>query len=399
MKLLAVVMYACLPVGIAGAQAKIVPADDIKAAEEKDVQGWAPFLGVTSTLSLTSNSNVVGQVDGFSTLFGLGVSGGADYVDGRHLMRSTLSISESFARTPVIDEFVKTNDVVKLEGLYNYFLTKDLGLFGRLSISTSAFPADDVRGVETSWVEKNTVDPTMPIPLNQMKFRQRLADTFSPFTLSESVGGFADPVGKEWLSLTFRLGAGGRHTFASDVLLIDDDEATPEIELQRLRDVHQLGAEAFAGAAGKSKDGRASYKAGLSILMPFVNNDPDDRSFSALTRIGLEGQLTFNMYSWMSLVYSLNITRDPQLFAKGDELVQVQNTLLLTFQFMLVKKPEKKPAPTKEQLELEAAKKRAEEAEQRAQEAERKLQEQSPAPAPEATPAPAPAPTPTTTPP
>lgn len=405
--------------GQAFAQAKIVPVDGIKTAEATDVEGWAPFLSLNSTISLTSNANVVGQVDGFSTLFGLGVTGGADYVKNRHLWRNSLSIAEGFARTPVIDEFLKTNDVVRLESIYNYFVTGNLGLFARLKLETSMFPSDDVRAEPTSWVEKNQVDPTMPIPLNQMRSRQRLSDGFNPFTIQESAGGFADPIRKDWLNLSFRAGIGGRHTFAESVLLMDDDASTPEIELQRLRDVHQLGFEAFGGAAGKTKDGRASYRAGLSLLLPFVNNDPDDRSAAQLARIGFEGQLTFNVYSWMGLVYSLNVTRDPQLFAAGDAKIQVQNTLLLTFNFTLVKKPEKPKGPTPEQLELEAAKKRAEEAERRALEAEQRLQQQAtppaepapteptppePAPSPELMPAPgAPprpdAPSPTVTPP
>lgn len=391
-----------LMTGLAHAQAQIVPSTDgIKTAEKTDVNGWNPFLSVTSTLNLTSNSNVVGQVDGFSTLFGLGVTGGADYVHDRHLLRSTLAITESFARTPVIDEFLKTNDVVKLESLYNYFLTKNLGLYGRLSLSTSLFAAEDVRGEPTTWVEK--VTGGTPIPLKVDGFRQELAGSLNPFTINESAGGFAEPFRKEWLNLSFRLGIGGRHTFADGVLLIDDDKATAEVELLRLTDVHQLGAEAFAGAIGKTKDGRANYRVGLSALLPFVNNDGDDRSAASLTRIGFEGQLQFNVYSWMSLVYSLNITRDPQLFPKDNELVQVQNNLLLTFQFTLVKKKEKDKEPTAEQLELEAAKKRADEAEQRALEAEKKLQEQgttTPAPtdappaAPVPTAPPGPAPTP-----
>lgn len=404
MRTLASLLILGLASSHAYAQAQIVPVDGIKTAEKTDVEGWAPFLSLTSTISLTSNSNVVGQVDGFSTLFGLGVTGGADYVDGRHLLRNSLSINESFARTPIIDEFLKTNDVVRLESIYNYFLTKDFGLFGRLKLETSLFPAEDVRAEPTTWVVKNPADPTMPMPLGVNRSRQRLADSFNPFTFNESAGVFADPIRKKWLNLSFRAGLGGRHTFAESVLLIDDDKATPEIELQRLRDVHQLGFEAFAGATGKTKDERTSYRAGLSMLVPFVNNDPDNRSSTSLTRLGFEGQLTFNMYSWLGLMYSLNITRDPQLFAKGDEKLQVQNTLLLTFNFTVVKKPEKSKEPTPEQLELEAAKKRAEEAELRAKEAEEKLlqqQQQTPTPpatdAPPAEPAPTPAPEPTPT--
>ena len=382
--------------GVAWGQAKIVPKDKIETAGDKDVEEWNPFLGVNASIALTSNQSVVGQVDGFSTLFGLGLSGGADYVKGPHLLRSTLSLNENFARTPVIDELVKTNDVIKLEGVYNYFVTKHLGAFGRASISTSLFPADDVRGVETSWVEKNP--DGAPIPLEQNARRQRLADPFSPFSIEESAGVFADPLRKERLSLSLRFGLGGRHTFADGVLLVDDDKATAPVELTRLNNVHQFGVEAFAGAVGKTKDERAKYRAGLAILLPFVNNDDDDRSATALTRVGFEGELTFNVYKWMGLVYNLNVTRDPQIFSKGDEKVQVQNNLLLSFQFTVVKKKEPPKKKTDDELKLEEAERRAAEAEQRAAEAEAKLKAQEPTPAPDGTDAPAPAPTPTPTP-
>jgi hypothetical protein len=405
-QLVVVALVTTFGASAAHAQAKteIVPADGIKGAEKTDVVGqWNPFLSVTATVSAVQNSSVVGQVDGNSALFGVGVTGGADYVNGKHLLRSSLSLNESFARTPVVDALIKTNDVVKAESIYNYFAAKNYGLFGRLSASASAFPATDVRGVRTSWVEKNTDDPTMNIPLNQNKFRQRLAGSFAPLNVNESLGVFVDPLHADLLSLSIRAGLGGRHTLADGVLLIDDDKATPEVELLRLTDVHQLGAEGFAGASGKSKDGRANYKAGLTVLFPFVNNDKDNRSAGALTRVGFEGQLTFNMYSWMSLVYSVNVTRDPQLFPKGNEQIQVQNTVLLTFQFSLVKKREAPKAKSPEQLELEAAQKRADEAEQRAKDAEEKLKQTAPPPppdtqmpAPGAPPAPDPTPAPTT---
>jgi hypothetical protein len=382
----AVVVVCMSSGGLAHAQAQVVPVQ-LKTAEATDVQGWAPFLNLTSTISLTSNSSVVGQVDGFSTLFGIGVTGGTDYVDGRHLLRSTLSINESFARTPVVDEFIKTNDVFKLEGLYNYFVTNDFGGYGRLGLQTSIFPADDVRGLPTTWIEK--VPGGTPIVRNADAFRQRLADSLQPLTLNEAVGGFAEPIHQDNFQLSVRLGIGGRHTLADGVLLIDDDKATPEIELLRLADVHQLGLEAFGGATGKLEGGKASYRLGLSLLWPLVNNDGNDRGALGLTRLALESSLAFNVYSWMALVYNLAITRDPQLFPAGDEKVQIQNTVLLTFQLAIVKKKEKPPEPTKEQKELQEARDRAAAAEKRAQEAEQKLKDaqQPPEPAP---PAPAP---------
>jgi hypothetical protein len=384
--------------GIAGAQAQVVPGGEIAGGGKDDVSKWNPSLAGTATVSLVSNSNVVGQVDGFSTLVGLGVVGGLDYVKDRHVLRNTLSISESLARTPVIDEFVKTNDVVQLEGLYNYFITKNLGAFGRLAITTSAFPADDVRGVPTSWVEKPRGGGT-PIPLEQNALRQRLASSFEPFTINESVGGFAEPVRRDKLALSLRLGVGGRHTFAEDVLLIDDDDATPEVELLGLANVHQFGLEGFAGALGKFDGGKISYKVGLSVLYPAINNDEFDRSAGSLTRVGFESAITFNAYEWMSVVYSLAVTRDPQLFPEGEELTQVQNNLLLTFKYAFVKKKEAAKEPTDEEKALAEANQRADDAQRRVQELEQKLKDAEAACAakpcePSTTPTPAPAPAP-----
>lgn len=381
------------------AQPQLLPKDEtLKAAEDNAPQGWNPTLAGTATVNVVSNSNVVGQVNGLSTLFGIGLAGGADYTHGPHVVHNTLSIAESFARTPVVDEFVKTSDLVQLEGLYNYFFTKDLGAFARLALQSALFSATDVRGTPTTWVEKVPGGTGKQLAMDA--FRQRLAGPLAPFTVNESAGVFANPTRNEKFSLSVRAGLGGRHTFASGVLLIDDDKTTPEIELLRLSNVHQLGAEAFAGATGKLQGGKVAYKAGVSVLAPFVNNDKFNRSVGSLTRVGFEGNLTFNIFDWMSLVYSLSVVRDAQLFPEGNELTQVQNNLLLTFKYTFVKKKEiEKPTPEKE---LSDAKARADAAESKAAELKRQLDACGPNCPPVATPAPAtPAlatPTPSTTP-
>ena len=108
-----------------------VPEDEIKLNEAEAALSTGRIdgtLGLTASFSLASNQNVVGQVDGFSTLVGLGLVGGLDYLRGRYEMRNTLKLNESFARTPVVPEFLKTNDVVDVENLHNYFLISCLCL-------------------------------------------------------------------------------------------------------------------------------------------------------------------------------------------------------------------------------------------------------------------------------
>lgn len=346
---------------LASAQAQLVPKEDsLAGAKDEDVEGWNKSLAGTATLNLVSNSSVVGQVDGTSMLLGLGIAGAADYVHERSVFRSTLAITESVARTPVLDEFIKTNDVVQLEGIYNYFLTKKVGLYGRLAATSSLFAATDVRAEPTTWIVKGEVDP-----LKVGAQRLRLSDPGKPLTLNESVGAFIDPKRSEKFSLSLRLGLGGRETIAKDVLVIDDNKDTPEVELVRLSNVYQLGLEAFGGISGKLEEGKLTYRTGLSVLVPAVNNDADNRSAGDLTRIGLEGNVTVNVFEWMSLVYNLTVTRDPQLFAKGQELTQVQNNLLLTFKYAFVEKKKKKKEPTAAEKELAETKARAEAAETR----------------------------------
>jgi len=399
MKYVGLLLFAVLAAGsgTAHGQAQIVPTDVPKGAEKTDVEGWAPFLGLTSTLTVVDNSSVVGQADGFSTIVGLGVLAGADWVRERHLFRFSAAVNEGFARTPVLPQFVKNNDVFKLDGLYNYFVTDNLGGYGRLNITTALTKTDDIRATPTNWSVYNA-DGMTTTPLLQGGTRQPLSDAFKPFTFNGSAGGFAEPIRGKELDLSVRAGLGGRLTFADGVLVNKDvNMMTNQVDLIRLSNVYQLGLELFTGAVGKLQDGKASYKAGFSLLLPAVNNDKYNRSATSLTRIGIEAGLSFNVFSWMALNYSLNIVKDPQLFQAGKEVTQVQNTLLATFQFTLVKKREKAKEPTKEELELKAAKDKADGLQKELDEIKKKLDSQNPTPPTTDPNAPSSGPTPTPT--
>ena len=125
----------------AHAQTEILPDEDLEGAGDADVKGWNPSLAVTGSLNLVDNTHVVGQVEGTSMLFGAGANGGADYVNGPSLLRIELTIGESFAKTPVIDRFIKTSDEVAIASTYSYFLTDTMGAFGRAKVSAPIFSA------------------------------------------------------------------------------------------------------------------------------------------------------------------------------------------------------------------------------------------------------------------
>ncbi len=366
--------------GAAHAQAEIVPEEQITGTEDADIDGWNPSLAVSGTLNLVSNTNVVGQVEGLSMLMGLGLAGGADYINGKSVIRNELKISESFARTPVIKRFIKTDDKVSVASTYNYFLSDFLGGFGRLKAETSIFSATAITANPENYAIAGA--GTNPTTRNVTSDDLQVAAAFKPFTFTESIGAFADPIRTKPLHLSLRGGLGGRHTIASGVLVENDDSLTADvIELQELTNVHQAGIELFAGLTGKAKEDRVSYSAGASVLVPFINNDDFDRSAFELTRIGFEASATVAVFDWMGLVYKGSIAVDPQLFPKGGELTQYQTSLLLTFNYTLIdrekgiKALKKEAAEKAAKEEKEAAEKRAVEAEERAKELERQLEE------------------------
>ena len=357
----------CLFAGDVLAQTKIVPQGDIEGATDKDVVGWNPSLSVNGSVNLVDNSNVVGQVEGTSALFGAGVSGGADYVRGPMMWRNQLSITEGFAKTPVVDDFVKTNDELALESMYNYFFVSKLGVFGRVKLTTTLFPARKVTADPATYtlLSAEPGGASRSVTSDDLE----VASAFDPVSLNYSAGAFAQPLGRDELTVDVRAGVGGRHTFASGVFVQNDDSATPDIELQELATVHQAGIEVFAGLTGKAQKDRLKYSAGVSLLYPVINNDDFDRSAGKLLRLALEATATVAIFDWMGVVYKGSIVRDPQLFPDGEELTQIQNSILLTFQYTLIDR-KKGLAELKKKAAEEQAKKAQEDAERRAKEAE-----------------------------
>lgn len=350
--------------------AEYVPEEEqAKSGAEEGVDG---MLSLSANINLASNKDVVGQPDGFSTLFGLGVTAGLDYIHDRHELRNTIKITESFARTPALEQFVKNSDSLELESLYNYFLASWTGAYGQLRFEAPMFTTNQVTQEPTDYVVQNNDDSTSTFE-NISQFE--LSGPFQPTSLFQSVGWFAEPIRKDEFHLSGRFGFGGRETFADGVIAIDDDPNTEDVvEAQELETVLQGGLEAFLGAKGTINEGRISYNAGLTGLLPLLNNDPQDRSATELFRVGVTAGLTFNAFDWLSADYNLKVLRDPQLIDK----TQVHNSFLITFKYALIERgkgsQEKRPPTLEEQLDK--AREKEDEAEEEVQELEQKLEEQ-----------------------
>lgn len=345
------------------------PIKDLKKPE-----GLAYGVTLAANLNVASNKSVVGQIEGNSVLFGASALGNISYLRGPHEWMNTGSLAETWSRTPAIDTFVKSNDVLNVESLYNYFLRDWTGPFLRANIQSAILRTQRITPTQTTYVNADT-------GALSTASRFRLSDSFQPFTLNESLGWFFQPFRSDVFNAYSRVGFGGRHTWADGARAITDEKDTRGVAYTVLKDVHQAGAELFGGLDGKAVEGRLLYNLGVSALFPFANNDDQNRSIAKLTKIGVMAAAGMKVTSWLSVNYQLKVVRDVQLIDK----IQVQNALLLSLTYT-----KSSPTPDKPKSESELAKERIaaletalQSAEERAAAAEQKLNALPPEPAPQ----------------
>jgi len=294
-------------------------------------QGWDATLSIGANANVSSNDSVIGQPDGSSWTLGFNVKGGLQYINGGHESRNFLNATETFTRTPVVPEFVRTSDLLELESIYYYHFARVqwLGPFARLKLSTSLFKGEDVQPDARDYLVTN-IDGSQTI-INATRFQ--LTDPFFPFSLRESLGMFARPLDRSWLKIEFRAGLGAREVFADSQFAVKDNADTPVLEIVELESFTQAGAEVVAEATGQLAGDRVTYGAGAEVLTPFYDSVSDsDQSATDLTNIDLYAKLSFKLVSWASIDYQYKATKQPALLDK----FQVQHNLLLTIGYTLL---------------------------------------------------------------
>lgn len=299
--------------------------DDVKVdEEEKKDDGVDWMLNAGATLSFSDNRSVVGQTDGSTFTLGFKLDSAVDYRDGDHELRNTLNVAAGLTRTPVIDDFIKSNDILAYEAIYLYHIVDWFGPYVQGAAETAMFRGTDIRAGDTTYLVARP-DGTVDAPL--VANRLTLTDPFHPFKLKESAGLFVQPYAEDFFTVELRLGAGGRETLAADQLAVTDDEDTDEVEVTELQDVFQFGAESVLQIWGDLYDKKLFYKASAEVMMPFVNNDDQERPVDELTNLAFKAGLSLKAVEWATVDYEFKAIREPQLI----EEFQLQNNLLLTF--------------------------------------------------------------------
>ncbi|MET0287774.1 MAG: hypothetical protein ABW352_25015 [Polyangiales bacterium] len=315
---------------------------DTPLRDIKKPQGLSYGITLSANVNVASNKSVVGQIEGNSVLFGASALGSINYLRDRHEWLNTGSLAETWSRTPAIDTFVKSNDVLNVDSLYNYFLREWTGPFLRAAVQSAILRTQRITSGQTTYVNSETGALSSASRFN-------LSDSFQPFTLNESTGWFFQPIRSDVLNAYGRIGLGGRHTWADGARAITDEDDERGVVYTVLKDVHQAGAELFGGIDGKAVQGSLLYNLGISALFPFANNDDQDRSIAKLTKIGVQAAAGMKVTSWLSVNYQLKVIRDIQLV----DAIQVQNALLLSISYTA-----SSATPDKPKTDAELAKER-----------------------------------------
>lgn len=310
---------------------EILP-DQIDAGEVSEESGWKYRLSLGANINFGSSSNVIGAADGSTWTVGAILDSGAFLEEGNHEWRNTLLLSETFSRTPVVDEFVKSADSLEIESLYLFHVPSAVwfGPFARLTIDTAIFPGRDVRGSDTTYVSTFLDGTTETVTATSLE----LTDPFQPLALSESVGFFLEPIKTDELTYEFLAGFGAQELFASGQLTVADDDTTPEVEVTELDDHNLAGLAAVTSLYGSFDEGRLTYDLGGEALIPFINDLPanDTRSAVDIANIQFFAGLSFQMVEWASVDYRFQAERQPLLL---DEW-QLQHALLLSFSYTFI---------------------------------------------------------------
>jgi hypothetical protein len=315
----------CVGPAFAAEDPKLLPKQTDLVKEEK-AKGWDPGLLLGLSLSLSSNSGFVGQPDGHAFTGGLNLLGTLDLIDGAIDWRNTLKVNEVYTRTPAIDDFVKTVDLLALESAFYYHLASRFGPFASFKLETSLLEGRDVRASAIDF----SVDGRV---IAEDATSVRLTAPFEPLHLREALGLFLSPFATKALHLDLRTGFGAAQTFAEGARRRADDAATADvIELTALEDVVQAGWVLGLDAKGELEEGRVVYALTAEVMMPLINDDPAGRDVVDLTNLDFGAKLGFKLFAWASLDYELKVLRLPQLVDDW----QIQSNLLLTLSYALV---------------------------------------------------------------
>lgn len=316
-----------VPTDAAAAPSTKGKTDAVLDAEEDGgrPEGWSPGIDLRTTFNFAHSQGVVGQQDGFSIALGVALDASLEWNHGMHEWRNDLGVALGATRVPALGELEKTEDELEFESLYLLHALEIFGPFARFTLSSPMLPNSEITPEAVTYSVQN-LDGSNTTYVGR---RLALTDAFQPLMLRQGLGAFVQPLDDEHAEIELKAGVGAEQTIASG-FAIQDDSATPEVEVKELETTYALGAELLANVWGFiDEKKRVSYEAGVDVLVPFKTSDlpaGDDRSLVELTQVVGDLGLNVKIFDWAGFGYKLSVQREPQLV----DAWQVTNSLMLT---------------------------------------------------------------------
>lgn len=328
-------------------ESHLIP-DAVAAVDEGAEPGWHPLLTLSANLALSHNQGVVGNPNGLNMLVGYLIAAELGYLDDteQHEWQNTLGWQLAYTRTAMIETFVKSIDSFDFQSAYLYHLPPLpwVGPFVAFQLRMAVFPGYDIRAADTEVVRLDpNGDPIPrtdvlgnPLPNRVVEAGDRLDLTgaFEPVQLRETVGLFAIPVEKELVKVDVRAGFGAWETLVQDGHVIVDDEATPELEIQQLRDSVLLGPELRLAITGVYQENVIYGVRGL-LMYPVYHSVDTELEGAEKLNAEVEALLGIKFAPWLSIDYSLKAYRLPFIVDQW----QIQNVLLVSLTLSLIGEP------------------------------------------------------------
>lgn len=304
----------------------VVP--QIKAEEVKH-SGWKFGVDLGATASWSVDDKFVGVADGHYFAAGAKITGTATGVFGPHHWRNTLSVLETFSRTPALDAFLKSADALCLESIYMWYAGDWWGVFGQLNLDTAIFASDDIRAQPVTYVISNVTETAT---VSQTGTSLRLTGMFTPIALRQSAGLFATPFKSDVLTWDVKAGGMARETFARDQLVVSSATAT-QVNVATLSDFYQIGPSLGTGIFGEFMEKKLTYKAGVDLMYVAYRSSqkPLVDTFGNRLNVEATAAIGFRVVEWAGITWDFKALRLPDIKPE----FQIQSNMLLTLHYVI----------------------------------------------------------------
>ncbi len=299
--------------------------DELGIVDEA-VSNWAKSMTLGVAASLSDSSDVVGSPNQ-SSYSGVGYFDTyLTYKNGPHFGSAILELEEGFLRVdPETSESLptqKTQDRLRADLLYTWFVKEWVGPYARAGLLTNIFPSETLT-TEDQFIAYNRLDGTRDVIFVPANNNYRTSDSFGNLRFREGVGANFRLFRNQHVTLNWRLGVGLRQNVFNGLYVNEDDAATEEIDLYQVDSFNQEGLETTI--TGNVRITRyLSYITDLEVFADFSDmGEPT---------VDWRNNLSLRLTRYLSLDYVLDILRFPQVV----DQTQTSQSLLLRFSFDII---------------------------------------------------------------